>query len=198
MAKTRRPASRSYTLDEKIALVTEIERRYRAGGGALSAIAAAVGTSVTSYRNWVTAGIKPASPPAPAAPSRSRLLYEPAERERLVAEVDRLRLEGRSLEAACREAGISDKSYRKWQLDAARAVGFRVPSPASGPGSRQGWPEMRPVEITALVPMSQRAMTMASPLPTLVAEALTLVAPGGYRVEGLGIESAARLLRALS
>jgi hypothetical protein len=49
---------------------------------------------------------------------------------------------------------------------------------------------MRPVEITALVTTPQLASVPVS--------GLTLVAPGGYRVEGLSIETAAGLLRALS
>ena len=49
---------------------------------------------------------------------------------------------------------------------------------------------MRPVEITALVP----AMTAA---PAAVESHLSLVTPGGYRVEGLSVATAAELLRAL-
>lgn len=166
MAKTRRRAPRTYTHAEKIQLVTAIHRRYRAGGKSLKAIAEELGTTNTSYQNWLKAGIKP----LPDEP-KPRRLYTPEQREQLMAEVDRLRREGRSLEAACKDLGISDSSYRKWREAAA-------PSPA-----------MRPVEVTALVP--------AMPAPLAPAETLCLVAPGGYRIEGLSVESAATLLRAL-
>lgn len=167
MAKSRRHAPRTYTPAEKIQLVTAIHRRYRAGGKSLKAIAEELGTTVTSYRNWLEAGIQPL-PDAQASGRR----YTPEERERLMAEVDRLREAGRSLEAACQEVGIADSSYRKWREAAS-------PSPA-----------MRPVEITALVPAMPAPQAPAS-------ETLSLVAPGGYRIEGLSVESAALLLRAL-
>lgn len=47
-----------YTQEEKVALVTEIDRRYRAGDGALRVIAASLGTTETSYYNWLKAGIE--------------------------------------------------------------------------------------------------------------------------------------------
>lgn len=179
MAKTRRHTPRTYTLEEKIALVTEIDRRYRAGGVSLKAAAEAAGTTDTSYNNWRRAGIYPrAATPARASKPRAPRPYEPAERERLMCEVDRLRAEGRRVLAACREVGISEKSYRKWRDEAA-------PMPA-----------MRPVDVTALVPAASAALELAVPKPA-AATALTLVAPGGYRIEGLGVEGAAALLRAL-
>jgi hypothetical protein len=76
------------------------------------------------------------------------------------------------IRAACREVGVSEKSYRKWRADAAPQ------------------PTMRPVAITALVPVTPAAITIKSEL--------ALVAPGGYRIEGLSVEMAAELLRALA
>lgn len=179
MARIRRHTSRTYTLEEKIALVTEIEQRYRAGGISLKAAAEAAGTTDTSYSNWRRAGIEPRSvAPSPPPEARAPRPYEPAERERLMAAVERLRGEGRSIQAACREVGIAVKSYRKWRDDAA-------PLPA-----------MRPVDVTALVPAASAALELALPKPPAAA-ALTLLAPGGYRVEGLDVEGAAQLLRAL-
>lgn len=169
MAKTRRPALRTYTLSEKIALVTAISSRYPSEGRSLKAIAHELGTTETSYNNWVRAGIRPQPSERPVA---SRL-YSPAERERIRLEVDRRRAAGMGVQAACREVGISEKSYRKWSNDAAPP------------------PTMRPVEITALVPVA--------PTPTAPAKPeLALVAPGGYRIEGLSVEAAAELLRALA
>lgn len=61
---------------------------------------------------------------------------------------------------------------------------------------------MRPVEVTALVPVAPAALALALAPPPSEAPAqaagLVLVAPGGYRVEGLAVESAAALLRALA
>ncbi|HBN07275.1 MAG TPA: hypothetical protein DD435_01060 [Cyanobacteria bacterium UBA8530] len=167
-------APRRYTIQEKIALVTEIERRHRASNGTLRSIAAALGTTETTYQNWIRAGIMP-SPlladvsPAPAAQKR----YKQIERLQLLAEVEHLRDEGHGLLSACRVVGISGKSFHRWKGLAA--------SP----------PAMRPVEFTAMVPI----LPVITSKPVI--ETLTLIAPGGYRIEGMSIESAASLLRAL-
>lgn len=123
MARSHRRTLRTYTMEEKVALVSEIERRYRAGEGTLGSIARSLGTSDTSYHNWVRAGI--GATPAPA-------------------------------------------------------------------------PVMRPVEVTALVPVAPSTLSLVAPHVASVTETLTLVSPSGYRVEGLAIESAAALLRALA
>ena len=189
MSPPRRSGQRTYTLEEKTLLVTEIARRSRAGEGTLRSIAASLGTTDQNYHNWLKAGIRPVLPPPPPSPRT----YDPAEREHVVAEVDRLRGESPNLKEACRKVGISDKSYRRWKEDLA-------PTPA-----------MRPVEVTALVPAPPTAMVIAPPVPAPTPEAppvttvtvanataLTLVAPGGYRIEGLAVETAAQLLRALA
>lgn len=165
-------APRRYTQDEKVALVSEIDRRLRSTGGSLYTIASDLGTTGTSYVNWLKAGVTPA-----AAPPAAHRIYSAAEREHFMAEVDRMRGEGQNLIAACRTLAISDKSYRKWKADSA--------PPAT----------MRPVEITALVPVSSQAVAIIRPPDP---RTLTLIAPGGYRIEGLSTESAAELLRALA
>lgn len=164
-------APRRYTHEEKVALVTEIDRIHRERGGPLRAIAAELGTTDTSYLNWRRSGIEPL-PESKRHPVRR--IFSQAEREEFLAEVDRRREQGETVESACRGLGISDKSYRAWRAKA------RLP--------------MRPVElITALVPVQPQAI-VESPVP----HALTLIAPGGYRIEGLTTESAAALLRALA
>ena len=187
MAKARRGAPRRYTLDEKIALVTEIERRYSAGDVTLKAAANAAGTTDTSYLNWVRAGVRPAvvevPAPAPKVVSSSVRRFEQGERARLTAAVGARRAAGESVRAACKAEGVGEKSYRRWVEDA-RPV-----------------PLMRPVEVTALVPVAPAlpaAFTLAPPRPAAEPALLTLVAPGGYRIEGLAIEAAAALLRALA
>jgi transposase-like protein len=155
---------RVYTQEEKIAFVTAVARRYPSEGRALKAIADELGISASNYYQWLKAGIRPqidapkpvTSPPAP---------YDEAERERLKREVNRLRQSGLGILAACKEVGISDKSYRKWSTAEPAKVA------------------MRPVALTVAVSG---------------VSSLTLVSPGGYRVEGLGVESAAALLRALT
>lgn len=169
---------RIYTPEERLALVTEIDRHFRAGEGPLRTIANALGTSDTNYYNWVKAGIRPAPAPEPPPPgpvrAATRRIYSPAERKHLMAEVERLRGRGKSIEAACRVLGISDKSFRSWKATAAAP------------------PIMRPVEVTALVPVAPSAIYVQA------AATLTLLAPGGYRVEGLDLPTTAALLRALA
>ena len=158
---------RSYSAADRVALVTEIERRFRAGEGSIRAIATQLGTCEASYHNWTKAGIKANQPPQVRR-------YEPLERERILAEIGRLESTGLSLTAACEAAGVSIRSLRRW----------RVPP--------YGEIRLRPVEVTAVVPI-------AAPDPAPAQQpALSLVAPGGYRLEGLSIESAAALLRALA
>lgn len=172
MAGTPGVPPRRFTHEEKVALVTEIDRRFRERGGNLRAIAAELGTTDTSYLTWVRAGIRPA--PATAQAIRRRTPYSPQERRELISQVDRLVAEGLTVAAACKSTGVSDESYRRWKMEAAP-------------------PPMRPVEVvTALVPVPPQAVTVPEP------RTLTLVAPGGYRIEGLTTESAAALLRALA
>lgn len=120
MPAARRTAPPIYTPEDRVRLVTEIQRRFAAGEGTIRTIAASLGTTETSYHNWVKAGVRPA-----------------------------------------------------------------------------GVPAMRPIEVTALVPAGPTALTVAPP-PKAAPVPLTLVAPGGYRLEGLDVEAAAALLRALS
>jgi transposase-like protein len=173
---TKRGKVHFYTPEERAALVTEIDRRYRAGEGSVKAISEQLGIAGSNYYNWLKVGIRPTRPPAPAVAARK---YEPAERERLVAEIERLRDEGVPGKTACKQVGVSHTSYLEW---------------------RQTRPHpMRPVEVTALVPVAPTALTLAPPKAVVNAPvSLSLVAPGGYRIEGLAVDTAAALLRALS
>lgn len=185
MPNKRPSRSHSYTQEERVALASEIAQRFAAGEGPVRAIARSLGTTDTCFYNWRRAGLVQAAvaaaTPAPVVSVRGR--YATAEREALVAKVDELRAGGLSLGAACKAAGIAETSYRAWR-------------PASRPLA------MRAVEVQALVPVAApTALALAPPRPTAVATMagpLVLVAPGGYRVEGLAIEAAAALLRALA
>jgi transposase-like protein len=172
-----------YSRAEKSALLAQIDRLYQAGGRTYVSIARELGLGDTSYHRWLSQGIKPARARAPvvATPVSPRVFIA-AEREQMVADIDGLRARGNSMKSACMAVGISDKSYRNWK----EALAPRLP--------------MRQVEVTAMVPAPTAglALTLVPPMPAAGAPALTLVAPGGYRIEGLCIETAARLLRALA
>ena len=168
MAKVVR---RSYTDAQKAAYVAEFERLYRGGGRTYASIACQLGVPESNYYAWVGQGIKAAAPVAkPATEGKPRVIYTPDERERLVAEVERLLAAGQVVKAACRAAGIGEKSFRAWRARRAAPL------------------QMREVAVTTLVPALS-----AKPAATFA-----VVAPGGYRVEGLDVENAARLLRALA
>lgn len=174
---------RLYTLEEKTAIVTKVETLLRAGLNKTAAIEAA-GTNSASYANWVRAGIRPTQRPAPVKRS-------PEEQARLVAAVQAHLTEGLTVSAACREVGIREERFYLWRKQLAPP------------------PPMRPVqleagaEVTALVPVLSAAITFAPSPPEAEPPAppmagLALVAPSGYRIEGLGVETAAALLRALA
>jgi transposase-like protein len=162
-------APRRYTHQEKVALVTEIDRIHRDEGGSLRSIARKLGTTETSYLNWRKAGIEP-KPESKKQPNRRA--YPLEERRRLLSEVERFLDQGKTLADSCRITGISDESFRRWKSET------QVP-----------W--LRPVEITALMPIAPEPRN--SPAETLI-----LITPGGYRLEGLDIENAIKSLRALS
>ena len=174
-----KPVRKTYSAAEKSALVAEVERLYRGGGRTYTSIAHELGLGDSTYHSWVGQGVKPTAAPVvetPAVPG----VYTDADRARLVSEVERLRADGQAIEPACRLAGISVKSYRKWRPEGVSALA------------------MRPVEVTALVPIAASAMSFVPSRPPAITPALALVAPGGYRIEGLSIEAAAQLLRALA
>lgn len=199
------PARRTYSIDERRAIVAEVLRRYAAGEGSYRAIAEALGVRENEFQYWRRA--YPPLPETPSTPAPSKIgpvavepsgkkapppPYPPAERERFVREVDRLRAAGKSQEVACKAAGISADSYRRWREELA-------PIPAMRPVEVAA----RPPEMMALVPAAPQALTLAPPRPAadghlVPVRGLTLVAPGGYRVEGLAVETAAALLRALA
>lgn len=173
-------SNKTYSHAEKVALVADVERLYAAGDRTYASIARELGINDSSYHAWVRLGIKPAVAAGLQSGRAAHRVFTASERERLVAEIDALRARGHSMRAASQAVGISDKSYRKWKDDACPPLPMRV------------------VEVTALVPTVATAPALLPPKPAPVDGVLSLLAPGGYRIEGLGIETAARLLRALS
>ena len=168
---------RTYTATEKALLVGEIQRLYRRGNMSMRAATDKVGISEATYYAWVRLGVK-----APQLEARSPVLRRSGdERRALVAEVEARVAGGATITAACQALGVTDKAFRTWRDE------LKVPA-------------MRPVEITALVPVPEPAppaITFA-PAPPAPTPALTLHAPGGYRVEGLDAASVAAILRSLS
>jgi transposase-like protein len=162
-------ARNQFTRAERQALVNEVDRLYRAGGRTYVSIARELGIGDSSYHSWLAAGIKPRQQPLAAA---TRVLYSPQQRADIVAEVERRVAAGETCQIACLALGIQGKTFRTWRQK------LSLP--------------LREVAITALVP------AFAAPPTPLAGTSLTVVAPNGYRVEGLDLESVARLLRALA
>lgn len=183
-----RRSKRQYTLAEKQALVAEVERLYAQGGTSYVAIARQLGIGESSYHSWRTAGIQAAS--TPTSPEEiaplPRVAYDAAARKAKVEAVEQRLAAGQTQEAACRAESIQAKTFRHWRQQ--RDGQPCAPAPTELP--------LRQVAITALVPAfaAHAEPVPVAPLPL----ALSLVVPGGYRLEGLDVESAARLLRALA
>lgn len=164
--------SHVYTEAERKALVTAIERRFQAGEGSLAAIARELGTCESSYYNWVKAGVTAAKATAPP--------YSVSDRERILAEAARLRAGGaRAIDVAA-AVGVGADTLRRWISEAAEAR-----------------PAFRPVEVTE-VSVVEATCREVEPGRKAQSDKLILISPGGYRLEGLGVATAAELLRALS
>jgi hypothetical protein len=174
-------------MEEKIALVTRIHQLYSTGRISLKAAAAAAGTTDSSYKSWLRAGVRPAVATASVqqeAP-QARRQFDDVERKRLKNAIEQRIAAGEGVTKACLTEGIDPKTYQRW-------LAAEKPPLA-----------MRPVEVRALVPVATAlppalAITSPRPAPTTSSDNLSLVAPGGYRVEGLNIETTAQLLKALT
>ena len=181
---------RIYTLEEKVSLVTKVDQLLRAGLGKTAA-AEAAGTNWSSYTNWIKAGIRPAQRPAPVQRT-------PEEKARLVAAVQAHVGHGLTVRNACREVGIDEERFYIWRKQLAPPAALR-PVEVLGVTSTA----LVPVPTAALVPAAPTALALSAPSATedrgdTETAGLCLVAPGGYRIEGLGVETAAALLRALA
>jgi transposase-like protein len=103
-----KPARRTYSLEEKAALVAELERLYQTGGRTYVSIVHQQGIGDTSYHTWIAAAIRSATGPvSPPAGAKVRVPYSPARREALVAEVERLHAAGQTIKEACRTFGTA-------------------------------------------------------------------------------------------
>lgn len=163
--------ARTYAPAERERIIAKI----RAGlkdGKRVAVSAAELGIGEATFYRWVREKARADKPG-----SRGRTGYAPEQRASILAAVRQRMAGGLGLDAACRAEGITSSSYYNWAADERR----RAPVAMT----------LRPV---SLVPTA--GPTIASPAPA--ARELTLLSPGGYRVEGLDVAAAAALLKALT
>lgn len=198
----RRHVYKVYTPGEKAAFVGEIQRRQRAEGLSAGHIARELGISSSSYYCWVRAGVRapegalkshvPAGKASSAAlRAKAARRYDAGQRAALLAEVAARREAGERLGAILRALDLGRKSYARWleferPAPTFRAVVVEDAAPSDLPPA---------AAMVALAPIAEADQAINTPMPPAQ---LTLVAPGGYRIEGLAVESAAALLRALA
>lgn len=167
----------SYSPRERTALIAAIEAAAE-NGKSVVRTARELGITAAIYYRWLrerAKGEPPTSEPAPERLAPAGGYPEPRRRE-LVAEIRQLVAQGRTIEAAAQAVGITGKTYYNWTR---RSMTSAPELPASA---------MRPVELVAAL----------APVEAPAASTLTLIVPGGYRVEGLTAGTAAELLRALA
>jgi transposase-like protein len=192
---TPRHRWKHHTLAEKQAFIAEIERQVKAGRG-VRPVARELGIAPGNYYRWLSEGVRPTASPTAAAET---VVEEPAtmptpagvdarERARIIAAVRASLAEGTPVKISAKRQGITEGTFYRWVREAARR-------PARPPRKK---PEqtralaIRPPELPAF-----RAVTVAVAAPEPIT-GLVLVAPGGYRLEGLDVASAAALLKALA
>lgn len=169
---------RTFSQQEREEVMKAIQRGLVAGKP-VAVTAREWGITQAIYYRWVRELAREQDELPPLAPqrepvpgiARARRRFTPEERTQLLAEIRRRLAAGASVATATHELGLSATCWYNWTCEEkSQAMPFR------------------PVEI--VVPV-------ASPSPS-APTSLSLVAPGGYRIEGLGIESAAALLKALA
>ncbi len=182
-----------HSLAEKQALVAEIERRVKAEGRGVRSLARELGISPANYYRWLREGVRPASPLAEAAkPPGEKPTALPAptgadagERARIIAAVRAGLAEGTPVKVTAKRHGITEGTFYRWVREAGRDY------------TRAARREPEQTRALAVAPPQLpafRAVALVAPEP---ASGLVLVAPGGYRLEGLDVASAAALLKAL-
>lgn len=163
--------SRTYTQGERDRIIAKIRADLEVGKR-VKVSAAEQGISEGTFYRWVREKAR-------GVEAQASQGYSPEEKAHILAAIRQRIGRGEGVEAAARATGITGSSYYNWTRLEKKSV-----------------PAMRPV---ALVPAPSLAVAITSPLAlTPASPELTLSAPGGYRIEGLGIESAAALLRALA
>lgn len=186
------------SLAEKQALIMEIERRMKLEGRGVKPVANQLGISVSTYYMWLSAGVRPALgrnghvPPAedraPREAAAAKVVGESDthERARIMAAVRAGLAAGVPIKTTTRHHGITEGIFYRWAREAGRGP---VRKPVRDSVQSQAL-VVSPPQMPAF-----RAVTLGAPEP---ARALSLLAPSGHRIEGLSVETAAALLRALS
>lgn len=122
------------------------------------------------------------------------------ERARIIAAVRAGLENGISVKQSARRLGITQAAFYRW---------VRLEAKADAPGKERGRAtkavrrrraNVEPEAVSERrLSFAMRAVAVVPDLPAQPSAApLSLVAPGGYRIEGLSVESAAALLRALA
>lgn len=116
-------------------------------------------------------------------------------RSEVVALAQDRRRSGQALEEIADEIGVSSSALQRWV--AADSDGKRQPSVRAARPERtvSGLRQVKIVDRSPAAAAPSHLIGRADRLSN--AGVLTLVAPNGYRIEGLDVESAARLLEAL-
>lgn len=168
----------TFSQQEREEIMTAIQRGL-AAGKRVAITARERGITQAIFYRWVREGARerdeafslvPKREPVPGT-VRSRRRFTPQERKQLLDEVRRRLAAGASVATATQELGLSESCWYNWTC---AEKSQSVP--------------LRPVEI--IVPV-------ALPSPS-APTSLSLVVPGGYRLEGLSIEAAVALLKALA
>lgn len=172
---------RTYTQAERDQIIAEIRAGLEAGKR-VAVTAKELGIKESTFYRWLREQARSVDPtPTPRRPMRPvraagapRVVLSEARKREIVAAIRRRVAAGERVEEAARAEGVSPWSYYDW----ARRI------PATKGAGEQAPLTMRPVALVPEMPAG--------------AGGLTLVAPGGYRVEGLDVARAAALLRALT
>src|SRR5262245_38559602 len=112
--------------------------------------------------------------------------YSEALQKQAVSYAVRRQAEGATFDQVVAALGVSDPTLRRWM--ATNKAAARQPK-RSSPAARAAKPKLIPVRVGAS--SAESASRPSGP-------GLTVVAPGGYRVEGLDVAQAVALLRGLS
>ncbi len=115
------------------------------------------------------------------------------ERVRIIAAVRAGLAVGISIRTTAHRLGITQSAFYRWVRLEARS-GARVSVVRE---DRARWSQ-KSVEPVTTVAMRAVVIVPEAPQPATMPTSLSLVAPSGHRIEGLTVEAAAALLRALA
>lgn len=163
---------RNYTQAERDQIIAGIRAGLTAGKRA-AVTAMELGITESTFYRWLREKARASGSAETNAGSPERGVgYAPSEKARLIAAVEQRVARGEKAVAAAQAVGLAASTYYAWTR-ASRANAAPL--------------TLRPVTVVAT----------ETSRPAASGGGLTLVAPGGYRLEGLDVASAVALLRAL-